>query len=56
MKKIKENKDLIEYSNSNKNDIRDDDITFTLFLTNIEYRNNRIHLGGFPFEKDIHKF
>lgn len=30
MKKIKENKDLLEYSNSNKNDIRDDDIT--LFL------------------------
>lgn len=29
-KKIKENKDLLEYSNANKNDIRDDDIT--LFL------------------------
>lgn len=31
MKKIKENKDLLEYSNSNfnknKNDIRDDDMT-----------------------------
>lgn len=30
MKKIKENKDLLEYSNSNKNYIRNDDIT--LFL------------------------
>lgn len=30
IKKIKENKDLLEYSNANKNDIRDDDIT--LFL------------------------
>lgn len=47
--KRQKNKDLLEYSNSNKNDIRHYDIT--LFIN-----RNRIHLEFYFQKRHTHKF